>query len=256
MSVKVENLSFSYGKRRVLDGVSFELNDGEMLCLLGPNGVGKSTLFNCILGLLTPESGEILIHGEPISDIGVRELARRIAFVPQSHAPTFNYSVFDMVLMGTTSRVGGISSPGSEHIALAEDALERVGIAHLRTRGYMQISGGERQLTLIARALAQQASVIIMDEPTANLDYGNQLRVLMRIKELSREGITVIQSTHNPEHAFLFADRIIALIDGRVAADGKPSEAVTEDLIHALYGVRVRLTHDEDGTIRCNPILT
>lgn len=256
MSVKVENLSFSYGKRRVLDGVSFELRDGEMLCLLGPNGVGKSTLFNCILGLLQPENGEIIIHGEPIADIGVRELARRIAFVPQSHAPTFNYSVFDMVLMGTTSRVGGISSPGAEHIALAEDALERVGIAHLRTRGYMQISGGERQLTLIARALAQQASVIIMDEPTANLDYGNQLRVLMRIKELSREGITVIQSTHNPEHAFLFADRIIALIDGRVAADGEPSEAVTEELIHALYGVHVRLTRDDDGTIRCNPILT
>ena len=256
MSVKVDNLSFSYDKRRVLSDVSFELNEGEMLCLLGPNGVGKSTLFNCILGLLPPEKGEIRIHGEAITEIGAKELARRIAFVPQSHAPTFNYSVFDMVLMGTTSHVGGFSSPGAEHITLAENALERVGITHLRERGYMQISGGERQLTLIARALAQQASVIIMDEPTANLDYGNQLRVLMRIKELSREGITVIQSTHNPEHVFLFADRVIALIGGKVAADGAPSEAVSEELIEALYGVKVRLTHDADGTTRCNPILT
>ncbi|MDR0904832.1 MAG: ABC transporter ATP-binding protein [Oscillospiraceae bacterium] len=255
MSVVVENLSFSYGKRRVLDGVSFEAREGEMLCVLGPNGVGKSTLFNCILGLAPAESGEIRVDGEAVGNIGVRELARRIAFVPQSHAPTFNYSVFDMVLMGTTAHVGGISAPGAEQMLLAENALERVGISHLRERGYMQISGGERQLTLIARALAQQSGVIIMDEPTANLDYGNQLRVLMRVKELVREGMTVIQSTHNPDHAFLFADRVLALIDGRVAADGPPAEAVTESLIESLYGVRVKLTRGDDGAIHCHPIL-
>ena len=255
MSISVQNLCFSYGKRRVLNNVNLEIGNGEMLCLLGPNGVGKSTLFNCILGLLTPESGAVKIDGETLTDIGIRELARKIAFVPQSHAPTFNYSVFDMVLMGTTARVGGLSSPGSEQMKLADEALERVGITHLRERGYMHISGGERQLTLIARALAQQSDVIIMDEPTANLDYGNQLRVLIRIRELVREGITVIQSTHNPEHAFLFADRVVALIDGCVAADGPPSESVTEELIEALYGVRVTLTKGSDGTIHCHPIL-
>ncbi|MDR0445961.1 MAG: ABC transporter ATP-binding protein [Oscillospiraceae bacterium] len=256
MKIDVRDLSFSYGERRVLEGVSFDARAGEMLCVLGPNGVGKSTLFNCLLGLARPEAGEISIDGQDLRSLGVRELAQSMAFVPQSHAPTFNYSVFDMVLMGTTARVGGVSSPGSREARSAEDAMERVGISSLRSRGYMQISGGERQLTLIARALAQQASVVIMDEPTANLDYGNQLRVLMRVKELSREGLTIIQSTHNPDHAFLFADRVLALLDGRVAALGAPREVVTQALIESLYGVRVTLSTDENGTICCRPQLT
>ncbi|MDR2616183.1 MAG: ABC transporter ATP-binding protein [Oscillospiraceae bacterium] len=255
MTIDVQNLSFSYGERRVLDGVSFSAQSGEMLCVLGPNGVGKSTLFNCVLGITRPEAGDITADGRSVRSLGARELARIMAFVPQSHAPTFNYSVFDMVLMGTTARVGGIASPGAGEISSAEEAMERVGISALRARGYMQISGGERQLTLIARALAQQASVIIMDEPTANLDYGNQLRVLMRVKELSREGLTIIQSTHNPDHAFLFASRVLCLLDGRVAALGDPREAVTEELIESLYGVRVRISADESGKLRCQPLI-
>ena len=256
MSIEVKNVSFSYGERPVLHDVSFQANEGEMLCVLGPNGVGKSTLFNCILGLLKPRDGEILIEGKRVQDYSARELAKKVAFVPQSHAPTFNFSVFDMVLMGTTARVGGISSPGAREKRLAEDALERVGISHLKRRGYMQISGGERQLSLIARALAQQASLVIMDEPTANLDYGNQLRILIRVKELVKnEKLTVIQSTHNPDHVFLFADRVLALIDGQIAAFGSPEEAVTEELIEALYGVKVRLDKGEGGHTACHPVL-
>jgi iron complex transport system ATP-binding protein len=251
MSVEVKNLSFSYGKHAVLNDVSFTANPGEMLCVLGPNGVGKSTLFNCILGLLKPNSGGIYVDGTPIADIPIRKLAQSIAFVPQSHSPTFNYSVFDMVLMGTTAQVGGVSAPGERQMKIAEDALGRVGIAHLRGRGFLQISGGERQLTLIARALAQQAHIIIMDEPTANLDYGNQLRVLGQVKSLAREGLCVIQSTHNPDHAFMFADRVLALRDGAVAAFGTPREAVTEELIESLYGVRVRLVEGENGVRHC-----
>ena len=256
MSIEVRNVSFSYGDRPVLNGVSFGASEGEMLCVLGPNGVGKSTLFNCILGILKPQGGEILLEGRHAQEFTVRELAKKIAFVPQSHAPTFNYSVFDMVLMGTTAHVGGMSSPGASEVKLAEDALERVGITHLKKRGYMQISGGERQLSLIARALAQQASLVIMDEPTANLDYGNQLRILIRVKELVKsEKLTVIQSTHNPDHVFLFADRVLALIDGQVAALGTPEEAVTEKLIEALYGVKVRLDKIEGGHTACRPVL-
>ncbi|MDR0862541.1 MAG: ABC transporter ATP-binding protein [Oscillospiraceae bacterium] len=254
-SIDVKDLSFSYGDHLVLDGVSFSASNGELLCVLGPNGVGKSTLFNCILGLAKPQYGAVLLDGKPVAEYPARELALKIAYVPQSHAPTFNYSVFDMVLMGTTARVGGLSAPGAEQMQIAEEALERVGISHLRTRGYLQISGGERQLTLIARALAQNADVVIMDEPTANLDYGNQLRVLARVRDLTREGLTVIQSTHNPDHAFLFAARVLALVGGKVAADGKPDEVVTEQLIHDLYGVTVRLTRSESGAIRCEPLL-
>jgi len=256
MSIEVKNVSFSYDKRPVLREVCFQAVPGEMLCVLGPNGVGKSTLFNCILGILKPQSGDIMLEGQDVQDFSARELAKKIAFVPQSHAPTFNYSVFDMVLMGTTAHVGGTSSPGAKETKLAEDALERVGISHLKRRGYMQISGGERQLSLIARALAQQASLVIMDEPTANLDYGNQLRILIRVKELVKsEKLTVIQSTHNPDHVFLFADKVLALIDGQVAAMGAPGEALTEELIEALYGVKVRLDKLPGGSTACRPVL-
>ncbi|MDR3278066.1 MAG: ABC transporter ATP-binding protein [Oscillospiraceae bacterium] len=255
MEITVKNLSFSYGAHRVLDGVSFTAQSGELLAVLGPNGVGKSTLFYCLLGLSRPGAGELLLDGNPIGALPPSALARQIAYVPQSHAPTFNYSVFDMVLMGTTARVGGLSAPGGEELRLADEALERVGITHLRGRGYLRVSGGERQLTLIARALAQQAKILIMDEPTASLDYGNQLRVLSCVKALTREGYTVVQSTHNPDHAFLFADRALALKDGRVAALGTPRDAMTESLIESLYGVRVRLRENEDGQLRCDPIL-
>jgi iron complex transport system ATP-binding protein len=254
MGVDVSGLSFAYGARRVLNVVDFKARDGELLAVLGPNGAGKSTLFSCILGLLKPERGEIRIDGAALRDLSPRALARRIAYVPQSHAPSFNYSVFDMALMGTTAHVGGLSVPGAAQMRLAEEALERVGISHLCERGYMQISGGERRLSLIARALAQQARILIMDEPMANLDYGNRLRVMRRIKELTREGYAVIQSTHNPDDAFLFADRVLALNGGRVAAAGAPCEVMTEDLIESLYGVRVRLAETQDGNMRCEPI--
>jgi len=256
MSIEAKNVFFSYNEIPVLQDICFSTNVGEMLCILGPNGVGKSTLFSCILGLLKPKSGEILLDGCNIQKFSPRDLALRVAYVPQSHAPTFNYSVSDMVLMGTTAQVGGIQSPGQAEKKLAEDAMERAGITHLKDRGYMQISGGERQLTLIARALAQQAKIVIMDEPTANLDYGNQLRILVRIKDLVRnEKLTVIQSTHNPDHAFMFADRVLALVGGCVAAVGTPSQAVTVDLIEKLYGIKVTLSKSEDGFTSCRPIL-
>ncbi|MDR3209393.1 MAG: ABC transporter ATP-binding protein [Oscillospiraceae bacterium] len=254
MDITVKNLSFAYGGQRVLEDVSFTARSGELLAVLGPNGVGKSTLFSCMLGLLRGERGDVTLEDKPVRLYPPPELAQRIAFVPQSHAPSFNYSVFDMVLMGTTARVGGFSAPRETEVRAADAALERVGISHLRARGYLQVSGGERQLTLIARALAQNAQVLIMDEPTANLDYGNQIRVLTRVVELAREGFAVIFSTHNPDHAFLFADRVLALRDGRVAAFGTPREAVTEALISSLYGVEVRL-REEDGRIWSQPIL-
>jgi len=255
MEIAVKNLSFSYGTHRVLDGVSFGAQSGELLAVLGPNGVGKSTLFYCLLGLSRPGAGALLLGGKPIGAIPPSALARQIAYVPQSHAPTFNYSVFDMALMGTTARIGGLSAPGGEELRLADEALERVGIRHLRERGYLRISGGERQLTLIARALAQQTKILIMDEPTANLDYGNQLRVLSRVKDLTRDGLTIIQSTHNPDHAFLFADRVLAMKDGGIAALGDPREVVTEKLIENLYGVSVKLERSDDGFIYCKPQL-
>ena len=254
MSIQIEQLSFSYGERQVLKDISFGAEYGQFLSVLGPNGVGKSTLFRCMLGLLTPSAGETRIDGVPISSFSAAELARRIAYIPQSHNPVFNFSVFDMVLMGTTAQTGKFGSPGPRQREAAESALKKLGIAHLKDRGYGSISGGERQLTLIARAIAQQANILVMDEPSANLDFGNRVRVMQTMRNLTGEGYCVIQSTHDPDQAYLWSDRILALHDGRVLAFGSPREAMTSSLISTLYGVEVEVCSMEADAVRvCIP---
>lgn len=254
MSVKVENLCFAYDKHQVLKNVSFSASKNQLLSVLGPNGVGKSTLFSCILGLLPNYSGQIKVDGQDIRNVSAREMARCIAYIPQSHYPSFNYTVFDMVLMGTTQQVSMFSTPGKKQVERAEHAIERMGIEHLSRRGFSMISGGERQLAIIARALAQDAHTLIMDEPTANLDFGNQIKVLTQIKSLANDGYTIIQSTHNPDQTFLFSDLVLALKDGRVFSFGKPADIVNRELIHSLYGVDIEQQSICNDTVRvCVP---
>lgn len=250
MSMKIENLSFAYGDHEVLKKVSFTAENGEFLSVLGPNGVGKSTLFRCMLGLLKPSAGEITIDGRSIHSMSAAQLARQIAYIPQSHNPVFNYSVFDMVLMGTTAQLGSFESPRQKHMEQTEAALERLGISHLKDRGYANISGGERQLVLIARAMAQQANILVMDEPSANLDFGNRIRVMQAVRDLTRDGYAVIQSTHDPDQAYLYSDRILALHDGSVLAWGTPRETVCGELISRLYGVDVEVCSMRNDRIR------
>ncbi|MDR2360786.1 MAG: ABC transporter ATP-binding protein [Oscillospiraceae bacterium] len=239
--VSVDNLTFSYGKRNVLNGLTFAAREGELLGLLGPNGAGKTTLFNCILGFRNKEfRGEVLICGESVRKTPARELATRIAYVPQSHSSVFNYSVLDMTLMGASAGMSDLRSPGAKELESAHRALETIGIKALAQRGFMNISGGERQLVMIARALAQNAKILIMDEPTANLDFGNQIRVMTQIRELAERGYTIIISTHNPEHAAGYCDRVMALNHGIIAADGKPSAVLTEELICSLYNITLQ----------------
>lgn len=254
MSIEVRDIRFGYESQPVLRGVSFTAQSGQLLSVLGPNGVGKSTLFRCILGLLRSYTGSITVDGADTRRMPARQLARHIAYIPQSHYPSFNYSVFNMVLMGATSQVSALSSPGPKQRAAAEEALERVGISALRDKGYTNISGGERQLVLIARALVQDARVLVLDEPTANLDYGNQLRVMEQVRALTAEGYTVLQSTHNPEQAFLFSHRVVAMKDGGILADGPPSQVVTEELMRSLYGADIRVCSLYDDRVRvCVP---
>lgn len=254
MSIAVSNLSFSYGDRLILKQISFAAQDNQLLSILGANGVGKSTLFRCMLGLLKGYSGEILLHGKNLKTMSIIEIAKSVAYIPQSHYPSFNYSVFDMVLMGTTHQVSMISKPGKKQLQLVNQALERLGICHLKNRGYTQISGGERQLVLMARALVQEAKILILDEPTANLDYGNQIRVLTQIKSLAKEGYTIIQSTHNPDQTFLFSDTVMAMKDGEIAAWGQPGDIFTEDLIRNLYAAEVNINSLYDDRVRvCIP---
>lgn len=249
MSVAVTGLSVSYGANDVLKDVCFSARDGALLAVLGPNGVGKTTLFRCVLGLNRRYGGEILVDGSDARALSARELARRIAYIPQAHAQVFGYSALEMVLMGAAHAISPVSVPGRRERDAAMRALERLGIGGLSAANFMRLSGGEQQLVLIARALAQHARTLLMDEPTSSLDYGNQTRVLSVVRALADDGYAVILSTHNPQHALWYADTVLALSGGRVAACGTPEEVVRSALIERLYGVRVRLVYSEAGPL-------
>lgn len=236
MSLSVRDLTFAYRKTPVLNDVSFDTAAGELLAILGPNGVGKTTLFRCILGEQKHYAGKITVDGADVRSLSARETAHRIAYIPQTHAMTFRYSVRDMALMGTSHTLSPLALPGKAQERIAAEALERLGIAGLADRSFDTLSGGEQQIVYIARALAQQAKILLMDEPTASLDYGNQLRVLSVVKVLATDGYTVLLSTHNPQHALWFADRVLALDEGRVAAFGRTEKTLTPQLFKTLYG--------------------
>jgi iron complex transport system ATP-binding protein len=237
--IKVENLFFGYTDKPVLNGVSLHVRPGEIVTLLGPNGSGKSTLLKSMLGLLRAKRGRVLLNGMDISRIGQKALAREIAYVPQIHRNSFPYRVVDVVLMGRIPHKAFFFKYSEEDLDIAAKTLEKLSISHLADRPYTEISGGERQLTLIARALTQGAQTFIMDEPAAGLDYGNQIRLLEQILLLSREGYTFIKSTHSPEHALWIASRVIMIKDGAVLADGKSGEVVNTSNLRDLYRTEV-----------------
>ena len=241
MTLTVENLRFSFHDLEVLKGINLVAEAGQCVCVLGANGAGKTTLFRCVLGLLTRYQGDVLFDGVSTRRLAPPEMARKVAYVPQAHSPIFNYTVFETVLMGTNAHSRTIGTPGSGDDDTAHHALEIMDIAHLSDRGFAELSGGERQLVLIARALAQRSDMIVMDEPTANLDYGNQFRVLEQIRQLAHRGYLVLLSTHSPEHALLFGDTVVVLQDGKVLATGLPRDVLDPAMLFSIYGVRVEM---------------
>lgn len=241
MIIEVEKLCFGYSSYKVLKDISFNIGRGKLISIIGPNGVGKSTLFRCILGLIDEYSGSIRIEGNDIKKLSVKSRAHLMAYIPQTYYPSFNYSVIDMVLMGTAHQLSAYSKPGKKEEDQARKSLAQLNISGLAQRGFCKLSGGEQQLTLIARALAQQAGIILMDEPTSSLDFGNQLRVLQQIKSLTKEGYTVLLSMHNPQHALTYSDYVLALYEGSIIADGTPQEVINEDLLRRLYNVEVKM---------------
>ncbi|HEX2985265.1 MAG TPA: ABC transporter ATP-binding protein [Caproiciproducens sp.] len=255
MSLSVDHLSFGFSCRKVLDNVCFRAENGNLVCLLGSNGAGKSTLFRCILGILPYRQGSVRVDGKEILSLPVKERARKIAYIPQSHSDVFPYSALEMVLMGTASQLGCFSSPGREQVARARKAMELLGICHLERCSYSRLSGGERQLVLIARAVAQQTGVLIMDEPCSSLDYGNQLHILEQMKNLARQGYLVLMSTHNPEQALLFADQVLVLRNHRIICSGSPKEVLSDSLLEQIYGVPVSV-HRVGAVPVCIPHLT
>jgi len=242
MRLAASNLAYGYADRKVGSGVTLELAAGEVLCLLGPNGSGKTTLFRTLLGLLPAQGGEVLLDGCDVQTLTRAAIARQVSYVPQAHGAFFPYTVREVVLMGRTAHMGLFAAPSARDYAAAVAAINRMGLQHLADVAYTRISGGERQLVLIARALAQDARMVVMDEPTANLDFGNQVRVLERIRALADEGIGVLLSTHDPDHAFLCADRVAMLYQGELVACGTPAEEITAQRLKQLYGIDVAIT--------------
>ncbi|BCV21590.1 ABC transporter ATP-binding protein [Moorella sp. Hama-1] len=245
MRLELKEVASGYGHRTLIRGISLVVTDGEVLCLLGPNGSGKTTLFKTILGLIRLQGGQILLDGEDISRWPRVRLARVMGYIPQAHNPPFPFKVLDVVLMGRTAHLGTMAAPDREDVAIARRAIATLNISHLEDRIYTEISGGERQLVLIARALAQEPRLLIMDEPTSALDFGNQLLVLSHIKRLAQMGLAIIMASHFPDHALLYATRVLMLKQGWVHSQGRPEETVTEESLKNLYGVDVKIIRAE-----------
>lgn len=254
--LNVQKLSFAYGDKTTLSDITFEAAAGTRIAVLGPNGAGKSTLFRCILGLLPRYDGTIRMSGGDIRTMTAAELARCAAYIPQSTAPVFDYTVLEMVLMGMTGQIGPFSGPGKRQAEQVQVVLQSLGIDSLASRCFSKISGGERQLALVARAMVQGAKLLIMDEPTANLDFGNQHLVLGQMERLAREGYMVLFSTHNPDHALSCADQVLVLREGRMLAYGTAEDVITAELLTELYGVKVCLERSQADPSRriCVPL--
>ena len=251
--LSVEGLDFGFPGRTIGRDVSFTLQAGEVMCVLGPNGGGKTTLFRTLVGLLDPHAGSIRLDSSSLTTLSRAEIARRVGYVPQGHAGYFAFTVHEFVLMGRTAHLGVFSVPGKQDRQVAERALESLGIAHLADKPVTEISGGERQLALVARALAQEPKLLVLDEPTASLDFGNQVRVLQRISALAASGISILFSSHDPDHAFLCARRALLLAEGRVLEIGAPRAVIRPDTLERLYGVSVKVIDLGGGAHTCLP---
>jgi len=241
MSIEVCAGTFSYRKNEpLLQDVSFSAEAGETLAILGPNGVGKTTLIKCLLGFLPWESGATSIDGRDIRALKGRELWRRVSYVPQARKPAFSYRAEDMVLLGRSPYLGDFSMPGKRDREAAERAMELAGITHLIGKSCGQLSGGELQLVLIARALAAEPEYLVLDEPESGLDFRNQLVVLDLIARLCREKrLTVILNTHYPDHALRVSERALLLFGGGVYQFGRTEQILTEEHMRALFGVDI-----------------
>jgi len=224
--LKVESLAFGFPGRTVGRDVSFELAAGEVMCVLGPNGGGKTTLFRTVLGLLEKHSGSITLDGRPIESLSRAGIARLIGYVPQGHSGYFAYTVRDFVLMGRTAHLGIFSAPSAKDHGVALRALESLGMAHLAERPVTEISGGERQLALVARALAQEPRLLVLDEPTAGVDPAGSREIRDLILDFKKRGITVLLCSHLLEQVQEICDRIGILNRGEMIREGK-----LEDLI-------------------------
>lgn len=247
MIIEVKKIRFAYKEGpEILHDISFSVDKGQIICILGPNGSGKTTLLNCLANLAAPTKGEILLDGKDMKNISPKEVAMNIGFVPQFIIPSYAYEVLSYVVTGCAPRIGIFEKPKQEHYQTAQQSLEQMEISHLSQKYYTQISGGERQLVSISRALAQRPKVILMDEPTAHLDYGNQIKTLRIIRKLAAKGYATVITTHNPDHALLLGGDVAAIGPNGEFTFGSCQDVINEDFLSSLYGIELHMRHISD----------
>jgi len=250
--IQIIDGSFSYGEKEIFQQVNLEIALGEVGCLIGQNGCGKSTLLDCVLGASQLKEGDILVGGKSIRTYGSNELAKQLAYVPQTHTSSFPYTVEQVVLMGRTAYQEIFTGPGEEDRQLVTQALELVGISHIAACPYTRISGGELQLVMLARALVQATPLIIMDEPTSHLDFRNELIFLETVAKLVLERkVGVLMATHSPNQAFYFENKdvpvkVLAMGDKRILRSGAPHDVLSEEAIREIYQIEARRIESPD----------
>lgn len=246
--LEARDVCFAYERNAlVLHNVSVQIVAGEVLFLLGRNGCGKTTFMRCLGGILHPDTGSVLLNGQNIQTVPPPERARRVGLIPQIHSPAFAYTVHDVVLMGRAPHLGLFGKPGKADHTAADDALERVGMIEFRHRPYTQLSGGQQQMVMIARGLVQQCTILLMDEPDAHLDPHNQHHIMGIVRRLAREELTFVISSHTPNHALAYADRVLLLREGISLALGPASETLTEPLLSAAYAMDTEIIYQSNN---------
>lgn len=252
--LEVKNAQFSYnGKENIFENINFSVSNGDVFCILGANGTGKTTLIKCLNGLMRLDSGKVLLNNKNIYSLSHSEIAKNIGYIPQVHASTFPFKVMDVVLMGRSPHLDIFESPSEKDYEIAENSLKSLNIWHMKDKPYTEISGGEQQLVFIARVLAQEPSILILDEPTSHLDFGNQIRTLDIIEKLAKNGLSIIMSSHFPDHAFISANKVAIMKDKKFIDIGHPKKVINEFNMEQTYGINVKIV-DVDGRKACIPL--
>ena len=239
--LEVRDLHVGYEGVEIVHGATFTVGDGEYACIIGANGCGKTTVLKAVLGVHKATSGEVVMDGRSTRGLSERELAKLFAYIPQTHRPPFPFTAADVVLMGRTPHLASTARADGHDRDVAFESMRRMGVLHLADRSYTNLSGGQRQLVLIARALCQEPKLLVMDEPTASLDFGNQELVLSTMRDLALGGMGVLMVTHDPDHALYCADKVIVMEAGLVTASGTPRETITEETLERVYGIPTRV---------------
>ena len=239
--LEFSNLGFAYQKNSalVLDDFSMQINRGGVVAVLGPNGTGKTTMLMLALGWLAPDAGAVKLLGQPLEHYARRELGQKISLVPQFEPTFFDFSLLDFALLGRAPYLGSFSMPSEHDYEIAKQALAKVGMADKAARSIMNVSGGEHQLAMLARSLAQQTELLLLDEPTSHLDIKNKSRLLAILRELVSEGKTIVFTTHEPDVAAMIANSVIMVKDGHVMHAGSVAEVMTSENLSKIYDTRI-----------------